>query len=174
MLISDCSGRYSFVCLTAPTLRAAVDELAHSPIACRKPGATSAQPINRSGPTASKAAFPYSPTMKGSATFNASVTKLAKISSLRAGRSASTEAPARARCRIPSSSPRIERSTAGATSGATHTGTPRRSARLSTLPKPNRNVNLTTEPMIPVTARRIGSADVVAKLWPRAPIRRHH
>jgi hypothetical protein len=34
---------------------------------------------------------------------------------------------------MPSRSPRIERSTAGATSGATQAGTPRRSARLRTL-----------------------------------------
>jgi AcrR family transcriptional regulator len=82
------------------------------------------QPISRSGPTASNAAFPYSPATSGSATFRARVTTLAKISSRRAGRSTSDGAPVSARCRVPSKSPRIERSTAGAISGATQTGTP--------------------------------------------------
>jgi hypothetical protein len=34
-------------------------------IACKKPGPTSAQPIRSSGPTASNAAFPYSPRLCG-------------------------------------------------------------------------------------------------------------
>lgn len=51
------------------------------------PGPTSAHPINSSGPTASNAALPYAPVTMGSATFNASVTRLAKINRCLAGRS---------------------------------------------------------------------------------------
>ena len=57
-------------------------------------------------------------------TFSASVTALAKINSWRVACSTSGDALARARGLVPSSSPRIERSTAGATSGATQTGIP--------------------------------------------------
>jgi hypothetical protein len=64
-----------------------------APIACRKPGPTSAQPIRRRGPTASNAALPYLPETSGSATFSANVTTLANISSRRADRSTSTAAP---------------------------------------------------------------------------------
>jgi hypothetical protein len=135
-------------------------------MACRKPGPTSDQPISRSGPTASNAAFPYSPATRGSATFSARVTTLAKISSRRAGLSTSGDAPMSARCRVPSRSPRIERSTAGATSGATQAGTPSRRARLRTLPKPNRNVSPTTVPMIAVTARTTVAASGACRVTP--------
>lgn len=53
-------------------------------------------------------AVPYSPAASGSATFSARVITLVKISRRWAGRSRSADAPASARCRIPSRSPRIE------------------------------------------------------------------
>lgn len=56
-----------------------------------------------------------------------------------------------------SSSPTTDRSTAGATSGATQTGTPSRSANVSTFPKPNRKVRATMIPTISVTADSTGS-----------------
>jgi hypothetical protein len=50
------------------------------------------------------------------------------------------------------SSPTTDRSTAGATNGVTHTGTPNRSANVSTFPKPNKKVRATMTPTISVTA----------------------
>lgn len=94
-------------------------------MAWSKPGPTSAQPMSTSDPTASNAALPTSPAVSGSATLSARVARLAKISSRRAGRSWAVVASCSARCRVPSSSPRMDRSTAGATSDATPTGTRR-------------------------------------------------
>ncbi len=89
---SDCSGACTTGC-SMPTTSCAAVGGQPAPIACKKPGPTSAQPIRRSGPTASNAAFPYLPTTRGSATFNADVTTLAKISNRRPERSTSGEAP---------------------------------------------------------------------------------
>ncbi len=62
-------------------------------------------------------------------------------------------APTSARCLMPSRRPKVERSTAGATSGATHTGTLSRRPRLGTLPNPNKKGQPTTAAMIAVSAR---------------------
>ncbi len=111
------------------------------------------QPISSSGPTASKAALPYSPVIRGSATFNASVTMLEKMSRRRADFSTPSGPPCRAMCRVPSKTPTTDRSTAWATKGATQIGTPRRSLSASTLP----NVRPTTIPITAVTRFTAGA-----------------
>ena len=112
-------------------------------IAANRPGPTSAQPISRSGPTASKATLPSWPAMIGSAVFSAKATTLEKINSRRAGRSCAGVAPWTARCRVPSSRPTTDKSTAGATNGATQPGTPSRRAEIQhvTEPKEKRQPN---------------------------------
>jgi len=114
-------------------------------------GPTSAHPIRSRGPTASNAALPYWRAMRGSATFRASVTTLAKMRRRRAERWTSAGPPWSARWRVPRRSPTTERSTAGATRGATQKGTPSRSPRARMLPKLNRKVRPTTVPITRVT-----------------------
>jgi hypothetical protein len=95
-----------------------VEKIASDPAIQQKAaGPTSDQPISNNGPTAS---------------FNANVATLDANSSRRAGRTTSTGAPRNDRDLMATSSPITDRSTAGATSGATQTGTPSRSANVST------------------------------------------
>src|SRR5205823_5298738 len=86
---------------------------------------------------AKDAARPQWPASSGSITFNANVAALAPSNILRAGRNTSDGAPASDKWRVATRRPTTVRSTAGATNGATYTGTPNLSAKLSTFPKPN-------------------------------------
>jgi hypothetical protein len=72
-------------------------------------------------------------------------------------------------------SPTTDRSTAGATSGATQTGTPSRSAKENTFPKPKRKVSPTMIPTISVTADSTGSRpSLVLNTATTLPGRPHH
>ncbi len=116
------------------------------------------------GPTASNNALPTSPAANGSATFNANVTTLAPTSNRRADRIVAPEAPHADNHRTATSNATTVTSTAGATNGATQTGTPRRRASTDTFPKPNRNVSPTTTPTMMVTAETTGSRRVPGRV----------
>src|SRR6185369_58036 len=85
--------------------------------------------------------------------FRDRVTRLANRSRRRAARSVTLGPPWTAGCLVPSSSATTDRSTAGATNGATQIGTPSRCPSAKLFPKPNRKVNATTTPTIAVTSR---------------------
>lgn len=94
------------------------------------------QPISNSGPTESNNARPISPTINGSAAFNASVTALAPTSNHLADRTLAEPTSDTDNRRTATSNATTVKSTASATKGATQTDTPSRSANASTDRRP--------------------------------------
>jgi hypothetical protein len=93
--------------------------------------------------------------MTGSATFNATDTRLQKATRARFGRRSVGRRPLSRPARIPTKRISTDKSRAGAISGAIHGLTPSFSARLRTFPNPNRNVRAITTPIPTVVARLV-------------------